>query len=1159
MFGKTINTANFRTIGTPPLNSATKWQASTVAANFYMIGNPKSVHGIPTAPIIGNATANGMIVSVYFIPPANSVVTKYTVTSSPGGITATGFTSPIKVTGLTKGVSYTFTVYATNSSGNGPSSNPTNQVVPNPNFYYFSISMGNDNNTAKQAQNPLTPWKTINKLNGVMRNLLPGDEVLFNRGDTFSGTVNIKVSGALNNPITFSTYGTGNKPMFDNRISLTNWTQVGSNLWEATHPLLNAMPFALFINDSLKPLGRYPRNTAANGGFLNTDALHNVISPNSNKEFTCHSLPANLDFTGAEAIVRSDAWVLDHLPGVVEVGDTTIKFASPNTKTSHALKPWRGFFFQNHPSCLSSDGDWCYRWHPSDSIMLYSIANPNNRNIKVSNTANEFAFTDTNYSYISISGLYFMGTDSAAVILKNANYVTISNCDFRKAGLNDILANNCDSLSINNNTIAHSQGRSIVANACTHVSIIGNILDSIGMVAGMDLETQSNLYSYLGMYVGRTGKFTCNCLIQDNSINGTGYDGIYFQGSNVTINHNFISNFCSVIDDGGGIYTFTNNTDSVANRFITNNIVMNGIGNTYGFTTDTTYKPAHGIDWDAFSPYVTVTGNTVANCAGSGLTWGFSANTLKNNTVYNCGKTGLSLGEGQPNYTGDQTLKNLPNYSTANDIENNLFVSTKKHIGNANTSGFLGRYSIDTAAKAGYGKLGIVNNNIYCNPFLQNSVFNIIGEYTDTSGFCSLSEWQALTGYDSNSTGSPVSYPLYNNLIGSNLVSNGLFNSNTSGWSTSGSTGSSLTISTVAGKLDGNCLKVKLSGSNSQSSSNVYFNLPTLTAGKTYLLRFSALGTLIGAPSGFITVRVKNAFANMMYINLSNSRTEQQILFTPTTSTSANVAQLIFGSKNFNGTYYLDNISLYEVNPTQDSNYIRFAYNPTHIDSNIIADKNYITPAGVRYRLGSAVPLPSFGSVVLLKDTTIILPISSLEIYATNSKEGVKVEWNIAYQKNSIHYLIERSTDGNSFIVIDSLKANDSGTYEYLDSQLPKDGNNLYYRIKEVTETGLVNYSNVAKLITNYESGIKLYPNPLKGKVLSMWLNGVAEGKYVVSLYNSIGEKVSEQLFSHSGGISSHAFTIGNNLAAGIYNVVIKNVGSGQVVSRKRLVVSYEL
>ncbi|WP_054658613.1 fibronectin type III domain-containing protein [Stenotrophomonas pictorum] len=96
-----------------------------------------SVNGVvPGAPTIGTATVAGAsAVSVGFSAPlfdGGAAITGYTVISSPGGFTATGAGSPITVTGLTPGTSYTFVVTATNANGTGAASAPSNAVTPVP-------------------------------------------------------------------------------------------------------------------------------------------------------------------------------------------------------------------------------------------------------------------------------------------------------------------------------------------------------------------------------------------------------------------------------------------------------------------------------------------------------------------------------------------------------------------------------------------------------------------------------------------------------------------------------------------------------------------------------------------------------------------------------------------------------------------------------------------------------------------------------------------------------------------------------------------------------------------------------------------------------------------------------------------------------------------
>jgi hypothetical protein len=97
--------------------------------------NSVTLSTVPQAPTIGTATNlnESQKVSVSFTAPANnggSSITSYTVTSSPGGLTASGASSPITVTGLTNGTAYTFTVKANNANGSSLASAASNSATP---------------------------------------------------------------------------------------------------------------------------------------------------------------------------------------------------------------------------------------------------------------------------------------------------------------------------------------------------------------------------------------------------------------------------------------------------------------------------------------------------------------------------------------------------------------------------------------------------------------------------------------------------------------------------------------------------------------------------------------------------------------------------------------------------------------------------------------------------------------------------------------------------------------------------------------------------------------------------------------------------------------------------------------------------------------------
>ena len=94
---------------------------------------------LPGAPTGVGAKPGNDSATVSFTHPSSagrSAITRYTVTATDattptnGGQKQSGTSSPITVTGLTNGNSYTFTVAASNASGTGPSSAKSNSIIP---------------------------------------------------------------------------------------------------------------------------------------------------------------------------------------------------------------------------------------------------------------------------------------------------------------------------------------------------------------------------------------------------------------------------------------------------------------------------------------------------------------------------------------------------------------------------------------------------------------------------------------------------------------------------------------------------------------------------------------------------------------------------------------------------------------------------------------------------------------------------------------------------------------------------------------------------------------------------------------------------------------------------------------------------------------------
>src|SRR4051812_28088556 len=96
--------------------------------------------------------------------------------------------------------------------------------------YYVSNSGSNASNGTSAA----TAWQTISKVNST--SFVAGDNILFERGGVWREQLTIPSSGAAGNPITFSAYGSGAKPVFNCADVKTGWTNAGSNQWYKNNP-----------------------------------------------------------------------------------------------------------------------------------------------------------------------------------------------------------------------------------------------------------------------------------------------------------------------------------------------------------------------------------------------------------------------------------------------------------------------------------------------------------------------------------------------------------------------------------------------------------------------------------------------------------------------------------------------------------------------------------------------------------------------------------------------------------------------------------------------------------------------------------------------------------------------------------------------------------
>lgn len=189
---------------------------------------------------------------------------------------------------------------------------------------------------------------------------------------------------------------------------------------------------------------------------------------------------------------------------------------------------------------------------------------------------------------------------------------------------------------------------------------------------------------------------------------------------------------------------------------------------------------------------------------------------------------------------------------------------------------------------------------------------------------------------------------------------------------------------------------------------------------------------------------------------------------------------------------------------------------------------------------------------ILVFRRAVVVPVRIIHITATrNSDQTNLVNWKVDNELNLQEYIIERSANGNNFNAIGNTipTANNGGAaaYHYRD-ETPLNPIN-FYRIKAISNSGQVQYSDIVKLgSTDADSYISAFPNPVTGKIIHIRFMNQQRGNYVVKLSNKLGQLLYSSSFYIDQANVSKTIKPGNILATGSYQLSITREDGSKVV-----------
>jgi len=585
---------------------------------------------------------------------------------------------------------------------------------------YYVSSSGNDSSNGLSTS---TPWRTIAKVNSEFARMVPGDRILFNRGNTFYGTLMISRSGSSGSPITFEAYGSGANPVISAFTTISGWTNEGNGIYSKAISVESA-PNIVTLDGVNVPIGRYPDKD-----WLSIDSYSGNIS------ITDAALPASPDWDGAEIVIRKNSWVIDRSL-ITSHSGSTINYKSASEYPS--IEGF-GYFIQNHLRALTTLGEWYYAG--GKFYMYFGSVDPATKVVKVSclNKTSQIQVKD----YITFRNMTFEGANQSAFFISSSSNITIQDCNLLYSGDCTIdggtnSGKTSVGLKILNNTINEVQNNAILLEKEFNGALIsGNRISNVGMIPGMggSGDGQSITINLYGS----------NHIVEYNSLTNLGFNGIDFAGNNIKVRKNLVNQWALIKDDAGAIYTSAYGSVYWTGTEISNNIILNGIGAPNG--TVVSDERVSGIYLDHHNKDILIQGNTVFNCAIGIFVKNGQEIKIYDNLLFANRENQLHA-----NHTSeypDSPLRNV-------DIKRNIMVARESDAKVLDFNTYVNEDDLRQFGTADYNYYARpINDGNSTNRTLRTTV-NWYGA-SSNDGYRSLAEWKTWTGQDVNSSKSLVS------------------------------------------------------------------------------------------------------------------------------------------------------------------------------------------------------------------------------------------------------------------------------------------------------------------------------------------------------------------------------------------------------------------
>ena len=583
---------------------------------------------------------------------------------------------------------------------------------------YFVSASGSD---AADGLTSGTAWQTIAKVNTEMSGFVAGEKVGFNRGDTFNGTLAIASKvGTLGNEIVFGAYGSGNKPIISHATAVSDFAVDAGNLYKST---TKTTPYQVLKNN----IGIAQSRTPALGSY------HTVTSFSSNTVFVSSAL-IGMDLLGATVFIKSQPW--ERSAREITAFNSGTGQVTLATAPRYTIANGDDFYVGNHKSLCTAQDEWAHDIS-NDDLYIYSVGAPSSISA-VENNAN--GITITSSDYINLNNLNILGVNDIGISTDLSDFITIDAVDVDYAysiGIKTDNGTNCNIINGSSVTYSRPYGiRLYSSNSTVEDSTIAHIgrEEFITHLGGSGSPNAIRFQQTDGNTLRR-------CTVFDNA-----YIGVYFFGTNTTIEKNFFYDCLMDLSDGGCIYSWHTTIDDATafvGSVVQDNICLAGSPGDGG-------SDNCGIYADDRTQGVTYSRNYMNGFPNSIFLHNTRDLTFSDNFIYN-GSNSPSWGTNQ---IGIYTREDI----SADYMTDNNFNTTSIFLENTDAIQWETPVRFRSTQSSTNAFIGTSDNNKFWTPFKTTPITEQHSGEAGGYKAHTIATWRTDSGQDASSTDCPFTW-----------------------------------------------------------------------------------------------------------------------------------------------------------------------------------------------------------------------------------------------------------------------------------------------------------------------------------------------------------------------------------------------------------------